>query len=297
MSDAAVGDTGDTGDTGDAPAPAAAPAPAPAPDGNVVWPEKWRENLAGDDKAKMDRLGRFDTPVKVFDSFLEMEKKFSAGEIAGPFPAEGSDDEKSAWREKAGVPKEAQGYFENVPEGLVIGEADKAGMETLAEAMHGVNATTEATHAAMGAYYKHLENIMAERAEDDQALKDKTDNDLNETYGAEFKRNVTDLKAWLGSAGEEVSGYVLNSRGPDGSPLASNPGFIKWMVGQMRDIRPLVTVPGLGAGEPGVALADEITKIETRIREDNKGYRADKPMQARYLELISARDKNKVAAQ
>ena len=63
----------------------------------------------------------------------------------------------------------------------------------------------------------------------------------------------------------------------------------------MRVISPLVTVPGLGAGDPALALNDEIAEIEKTIRTDNKGYRADKKMQARYLELIEARDSKKRA--
>ncbi|HUT56416.1 MAG TPA: hypothetical protein VNA25_00920 [Phycisphaerae bacterium] len=313
MSDAAgANDTGDTGETGDDAAAAAAAgntnqgagdagaggsAGAGDAGGNVVWPDKWREKLAGDDKTKMERLARYATPDKLLDSYLDLEKRFSASDLAGPFPEEGSDEDKSAWREKAGVPATVEGYFEGVPEGLVIGEDDKAGMTVLAEAMLDVNAPPAVAHAAMGAYYKHLENVMAERAEMDDQVKNDTDKELNETYGAEFKRNITDLNSWLGSAGEEVKAAVLSSRTPDGTPLASNPGFIKWMVGQMRDIRPLDIIPGLGSGEPGQALADEIGAIEKRIREDNKGYRADKTMQARYLELIAARDKNKAAAQ
>ncbi|KKK71152.1 hypothetical protein LCGC14_2916780, partial [marine sediment metagenome] len=39
-----------------------------------------------------------------------------------------------------GVPAEAAGYFEKLPEGMEIGEGDKAGMEKLAEAMHAIHA-------------------------------------------------------------------------------------------------------------------------------------------------------------
>ena len=58
------------------------------------------------------------------------------------------------------------------------------------------------------------------------------------------------------------------------------------------DEHPLVTVVGAGGGDPAASLHDEITKIEKRISEDNAGYRADKAMQSRYLELIGARDKH-----
>ncbi|KKK56563.1 hypothetical protein LCGC14_3063280, partial [marine sediment metagenome] len=133
----------------------------------------------------------------------------------------------------------------------------------------------------------------AERAEMDKDSKKATDDELHELYGAEFRRNINDLNAWLGTAGEDVKNSILKSRMPDGTPLGNDPGFIKFMVGQMRDMNPLVTVPGLGAGDLALALADEIAAIEKVIQNDNKTYRADKKMQARFLELIQARDNPK----
>ncbi|KKL81814.1 hypothetical protein LCGC14_1990980 [marine sediment metagenome] len=65
------------------------------------------------------------------------------------------------------------------------------------------------------------------------------------------------------------------------------------MIGQMRTINPLVTVPGLGGGDPVAALDDEIAGIEKTMKTDFKAYSADKAMQARYLTLLEARDKRK----
>ena len=83
---------------------------------------------------------------------------------------------------------------------------------------------------------------------------------------------------------------IFGARMPDGTPVGNDPEVLKWLIGQMRTINPLVTVPGLGGGDPALALNDEIAAIEKVIQTDNRAYRADKVMQARYLELISARD-------
>jgi len=58
-------------------------------------------------------------------------------------------------------------------------------------------------------------------------------------------------------------------------------------------MNPLVTVPGLGGGDPALALNDQIAAIEKTIQHDNRTYRGDKEMQARYLELLTAREKRK----
>ncbi len=261
--------------------------------GTVVWPDKWREEMAGDDAKKLTRLGRFDHPGRIFDSYLELEQAHKSADVRSPFPDEGSDKDKARWREDNSVPAEAKGYLEKLPDGLVVGEEDAAGMATLADAMHAVHAPAGVTHAAMGAYYEHVGNVAAERAEQDAAGKKATDDDLNELYGVDFRRNINDLNAWLGTAPEGVKENILSARTPDGSPLGNDPEYLKWMISQMRLLNPLVTVPGLGGGDPGATLDDEIKVIEEKIRTDNKTYRADKPMQARYLELIAARDRRK----
>ncbi len=263
---------------------------------NVVWPDNWREGIAGaDDKdgKRLTRLGRFDQPSKIFDSFLEIETKYKSSDIRAPFPEADDDDVKATWRKDNGIPAKAEGYLDGLPDGLEVSDADKAGMTTLADAMHGVHAPPDVVHAAMGAWYKHVENSNAERAELDVADKKTTDDELHELYGADFRRNINDLTAWLDSGGEEVKDLVLSSRAADGMPLGSHPVFMKFMIGQMRLIDPLVTVPGLGPGDKDAAGLDEIEMIEKRIREDNKGYRADKKMQDRYLELLDWRDKRK----
>lgn len=294
------------------PAPDPAPDPTPAPDpapvggtsgdggepdaGNVIWPDKWREEIAGkDDKdaKRLTRLGRFDQPGRIFDSFLEIEQTLKKADIRSPFPHEGNDKDKAKWRKNNSVPDEAGGYFDKLPDGLKIAEEDKQGMDTLAEAMHTIHAPANVTHAAMGAYYKHIENILAEQAERDATGKKDTDDALHELYGGDFRRNINDLGAWLDSAGEGGKAKILGARGPDGTPLGNDPEFLKFMIGQMRSINPLVTVPGLGGSDPAAALDDEIGAIEKTMRLDNRAYQADKVMQTRYLELLTARGQRK----
>ena len=279
------------------PAPASAPTPDPAPSGdNVVWPDKWREEIAGteDKEAKrLTRLGRFDHPGRIFDSFLELEQTHKNADVRTPFPTEGNDEDKNKWRKGNDIPAEAGGYFEKLPDGLVVGEEDRPGMDVLVEAMHAVNAPTIATHAAMGAYYKHIENVATARAEMDADSKKTTDDALHELYGADFRRNVNDLNGWLSAGGEEVKAKLLSSRMPDGTPLGNDPDVLKWLIGQMRTINPLVTVPGLGGGDPAAALDDEIATIENTMKNDNRAYQGDKKMQDRYLTLLTARDTHK----
>lgn len=265
-------------------------------DAKVIWPDKWREQIAGaDDKdgKRLTRLGRFDQPGKIFDSMLEVETKYKQADIRSPFPEEGNEKDQAKWRKNNAVPAEAGGYFEKLPDGLVIGEEDKPGMDVLAEAMHAKHVPTDIVHTAMGVYYKQVESALAGRAEADAQSKKDTDDALNELYGSDFRRNINDLGAWLDAGGKEIKAKVLSARTPDGTPLGSDPDFIKFMVGQMRTISPLVTVPGLGGGDPAASLNDEIAAIEKTMKTDFKAYNADDAMKERYLTLLDAREKHK----
>lgn len=267
-----------------------------------IWPDNWREEWASANGAegkvaeqRLKRLGRWDQPGRVFDSYLEMEQTLKKADIRTPFPEEGDEKAQAKWRKDNNIPAEAAGYLEELPDGLVIGEEDMAGMTTLAETMHAAHAPAGMAHAAISAYYKHVENVLAQQAEADAEAARKATDDLAQTYGPDSRRNTNDLEAWLGSAGEELKNKIYSARTQDGTPLLSEPGFLKWMIGQMRTINPLQTVPGLGGGDPAAALADEIAAIEKTIRTDNAAYNADKAMQARYLELLDARMKHKAA--
>ena len=165
---------------------------------------------------------------------------------------------------------------------------------TLADAGgRNIRGLARTTASSPGPAQNRAEIMLAQRAEDDVKSKKDTDDALHELYGVDFRRNINDLNAWIGTAGEEVKAKIFSARMPDGTPLGNDPDFLKWMIGQMRAINPLVTVPGLGEGDPLAALDDEIAAIENTIQNDNKGYQKDKKMQARYLELLSARNKRK----
>ena len=65
---------------------------------NVVWPDNWKQEIAGADDPdgkRLTRLGRFDHPGRIFDSFLEIETKYKGADIRTSFTDEGSDEDKA----------------------------------------------------------------------------------------------------------------------------------------------------------------------------------------------------------
>jgi hypothetical protein len=86
---------------------------------------------------------------------------------------------------------------------------------------------------------------------------------------------------------------LLNGRLADGTPIGSSPEMLKFLVGLALIQNPSgVVVPGSEA-DPMKGVEGEIEKIEKTMRENRKAYNLDEPMQARYRQLLEAREKLK----
>lgn len=281
-------------DTSSAPPPDTNSAPPPdtntPPPDNVVWPDTWREGIARGDEKKLARLGRFDGPDRIFDSYLEMEQRYQSANIVAEFPADGDDEAKAGWRKAQGVPADPSGYYDTLPEDMQIDKDDRAGFDILMNKLHETNASPQVAAAATASFFEYMGNAQAAQAEQDTLDKVESDKVLGEAYGPEMRRNMNDLKAVLNEAGVEE--LVLKARGPDGKALGNNPEFVRYLVGQMRQLNPLVTVPGLGGGDPAANLETEIKAIENTMATDFRKYQADSGMQARYTTLLEARNAN-----
>jgi len=306
-------------DTPNDPAPAPATAdPAPAPkaiDGadpdpdppSSTWHEGWRQDIAkahvgadsGDAYDKeLKRLERMSNPADAYKSMRELETRVSSGDLraTSEFPAEGTDEDKAKWRTDNGVPSEASGYMDSL-EGIVIGEADKALVDSFLASSHDKNMPPEAVKAAVDWYYQTQEQNAADQASVDVEFHNESVESLREEMGPEYQRNMQDLKSWLAGAPDGLSDNLFGARLADGTLLGDNPGTLSWLVSQMREINPLSTViPGTGGGEAMASVEQEIKEIQTMIATEPSKYWADKAKQDRFAKLVSARDRQKTKA-
>lgn len=272
-----------------------------------TWHEGWRQDIAkahvgadsGDAYDKeLTRLERMSNPADAYKSMRELETRVSSGELKAKseFPAEGSDVDQAKWRQDNGVPTEAAGYLESM-EGLVIGEGDKALVDSFLASSHEKNMPVEAVKAAVDWYYQTQEQNAADQASVDVEFHNESVETLREEMGPEYQRNMQDLKSWLAGAPDGLSDNLFGARLADGSLLGDNPGTLSWLVSQMREINPLSTViPGTGGGEAMASVEQEIKDIQTMIATEPGKYWADQAKQDRFAKLISARDRQKTKA-
>lgn len=299
--------------TVETPAPAVDPAPsdpAPAPkaiDGadpgsaTGTWQEGWRQDIAkahvgadsGDAYDKeLKRLERMSNPADAYKSMRELESRVSSGELRAKseFPGEGTDEDKAKWRTENGVPAEASGYLDNM-EGLVIGEGDKALVDSFLASSHDKNMPPEAVRSAIDWYYQTQEQQAADQAGADATFHNESIETLRADMGPEYQRNMQDLKAWMSNAPEGMADNLFGARLADGSMLGDNPQALTWLVSQMREINPLSTIIPNAGGDAMASVSQEIKEIQNMIATEPQKYWADPAKQDRFAKLVAARDK------
>ena len=266
------------------------PSAAPA-----TWPEDWRTRMAGDDEATGKLLGKYGDPAAVAKALREANLAISRrAEVPKAPGADAKPEDVAAWRKQHGIPEAAAGYLEKLPEGLVIAEGDKDLVGIFAQDMHGKNVAPDVVHAALGSYYKVQAAAAAKRQEMDVHASTATTDILRQEWGnGEYRGNINAIMGFLDTMGSDVRDIVLNARGPDGVPIASNPSVLKGLLSSALAVNPAATIlPGSG-GSSGQGVEDRIAAIEgiMRGKDARTAYWGNEPLQKEYRSLLDARTK------
>jgi hypothetical protein len=251
----------------------------------------WRAEWAGEDADVLKFLGRYQSPAAAMKEFKKTHGDLRSGKFIKPIDENSTDEEKAAWAKANGVPDKPEAYLESLPDGLVIGDDDKPAVDTFIKEMHAAGAPKGVVDAALKAYYDIVDEQMGAQAEANGAAKQATDDALREEWGADYRRNLNVLKGALDSMPTGVGEALTGAVGGDGVQILNNAEVVKWLMGITLEQNPLATVvPNAGANQAS-AIGEEIAKIEAFMRSNRKAYNADATMQARYRELIGAREK------
>lgn len=284
-------------DGGAKPAPAAPAAPSgdPAADGGAkpAWPDNWRALVAGDDEKVAKQLDRFTDPKAVVTAYRALQQKLSSGEYTSKLAPDAKPEDVKKWRAENGIPDEAKGY--ELPDGLVVGDADKPLIDAMLTSMHAKNLPKDAVKAIVADYYKQQEALAAQRAEQDADNDTAAKETLIAEWGADYKRNANAIKSLLESAPEGIKDKIMGARLADGKAAVHDADFMRWLAQLSREINPVASVVPAGADQ-ATAIADELAGLVKQMGDRNsdywKGPLAEKK-QARYRELIEAQNRAK----
>lgn len=258
------------------------------------WPEDWRQKLVGGDEKLLKRFERYGSPKDLANALINAQNKISSGELKAGKPVDASPEQLAEWRKANGIPDSPDKYDLTLPDGLVIGEADKPLVGEVLAAAHAVDASPEVVKAVVSAYYKTQDAEAAKQADADANQREETMVALRQEWGADYTRNVNTVNAFLGTLPDGLGNKIAMSRGPDGLPLGNDPAMARWLAQMAREANPLASVIS-GAGDKSSLLADEIASLKTKMGDKNsdywKGPNADKN-QARYRELLDAESRS-----
>lgn len=264
----------------------------------------WRDRMAGEDKDFRKRLERFADEGAFAKSYRALEGKLSSGEMKRALPDGASAEELATWRKENGIPDKPEGYVEKLalPEGLVIGEADKPIVAEFAKAAHESNIDPKAFSGLVAQYYKIQDAQRAAQEDGDAAFKQNSEEALRTTWqGPEFRQNLTAIQNMLAGWPEGLAARVLAGRTPDGRKLGDDPAFVQQMAQLARELNPAATLVPAGSADPTKGVADRIAEIKTWMGAKKgtpewKRYWSDEKVRAEYRDLLDAQSKMKARA-
>lgn len=263
------------------------PAPSPTPDPIADW----RKSMAGDDEKALKVFERYATPQDFGKAHLEAVNKIRSGEFSKPLPKDATAEQVAEWRKGNGIPDKPEGYFEQLPNGLVIGEDDKPLFDGFAAALHELNAPPALIHKTVEWYYgMQDQQVQAQQVADNES-RSKLEGALKTAWGNDFRANANVYQSFIASAPKEVHEALTSARDVDGNFVLYRPEVVSWLVGLARESNPEAYIlPNSGDG--GInSIQGEIDQIEKFMRETPTAYYKDQAKQDRLLKLYDARIK------
>jgi hypothetical protein len=257
------------------------------------WPEDWRAKLAGGDEKILKRFERYQSPKAVAEALLAAQQKISSGELKTAKPEKATPEQLTEWRKANGIPETPDKYDTSLPNGLVIGEADKPIVDEVLKAAHEADASPAVVKNVLSAYYKAQDVMQAQQAEQDADFKEETESALRAEWGPDYRRNLNQIESFLGSLPEGLGQRLAFARLSDGRPLGADPVAARWLADLAREANPLASVMD-NTGDKAKGLTEEIDGLKAmmgnRTSEYWKGPNAEKH-QARYRELITIKER------
>jgi hypothetical protein len=255
----------------------------------------WREPIAGEDKKFLSELQRYNAPVDLGNSWREQRQTISAGQLSKPLGDEPSDEDLAAFREANGIPAEAAGYLENLPDGLIVGEDDKEYFEDLMGALHAKNAPPAIGHAIINWYNGFAEQQQDAQAEMDDTQSGESVDKLREDWGSDYRANINLVNGLIASTfGKDAADQILNGRYQDGRAFMNDPAVLKGFAEIARKMNPIMQIDAPGTSHEST-MNDEIAELEKYMREKRHEYNKDEPAQARLRDLYEIRLQHEAA--
>lgn len=258
-------------------------------------PENWRELMAGEDKKLAKLLERVPDFAALGKRVLEQENLIRSAAHRKPLGDNPTEKELADFRKNNGIPEKPDGYLEHL-NGLVLEEQDQEAAADFLQQMHAANADPAVVRNAFDWYYKSQEAKQAAEVQRDREFRTAATDELRLKMGPDYTPNMQDLKNWVPP---EVGDLLWGARLTDGTLLGDNPAALEFLIGQMRELNPLMSpLPGGNSGASGLSVSDEVKAIgdSLKTKEGYEKYWGSPDLQKRYSELLEIQEKQAARA-
>jgi len=248
--------------------------------------------MAKGDAKVLQRLQRYASPEALSDALINAQDRISKGDLKPVLKKDSTPEQIAEWRAANGIPDKPEGY--DLGKGVKVSEEAKVLLDRYLPIAHAANMTPDQVKANLGFIAAMNKADNEAQAQRDVELEDVGEETLRAEWGGEYKRNITFINNLLdGAATPEFKDKLLGGRLADGTPIGSDPTALRFLMGLALVQNPTGTlVPGFN-NNPVQGVEEEIAKIDKVMREDRATYNKDEKMQARYRELLEAREKLK----
>lgn len=205
------------------------------------FPDDWRDKFANGDEKERARLDRFKSPVDVYKSARELEKKLSSGKLVTNLPKDASPELVAQWRKENGIPETPEGYKLSEDLSKAFGEADKPMVSKFVADMHAANASPEMVEKALSSYQAMVKENQKLVEDFDAQSKIECEVALRQQLGSDYKPFANGLTNFLASQPKEFAD-VMSARLPDGTLVKNNPAFLRAIGSLAETINPTISI-------------------------------------------------------
>ena len=265
------------------------------PDGGSLnyfgeMPEDWRQQMAGDDEARLTRLERYNTFQDFVDGAFSAHDKVRSGTVQYGLPENASDEQIAEYRQANGIPDDGV-YVLTPPEGVEFSTIDQDMMKDMMAFSAERGVPQEVLNGQVNLYLAARDQLLQDMATQDNLDTAEFQEMMKGNWGANYDVNMNRAMNRINFLPEEVRDSFKNARLPDGRSIMNSPEIMNWIVGMDREIIPLDPFRG-GNDETTIDDARRIkAEGEERMKNDREAWYKDTAAQQKYMQAIEFLDK------
>jgi hypothetical protein len=230
--------------------------------------EKFLEHFDEADRPTLERFQK--TGLKSLGkSHVDLQRQFrSPDDYIKMINDDSSDEEKAAFHERRGVPKEAKDYPKyDIPEGLVNIQTSEEEQKYYNELFKKANLTPAQRKIMADGHYEYLDKFLgdaeAARVEAENQAFDKADMELNKVFGRAKEQRILRANAIMRHYGGEEAVASLKAE--------NNPHMTLMLDRIAEDMAPARIAAIMGKSGPTLPTNERINQEMAKLR-DEPGY-------------------------